>query len=200
MENGSFVPPLPKTSYSCGGPPNRGSCRASRWLQSAYPGASTSYLPIVAFQRSWIADGVGAAGQKSQPSVSNVRLCVRLKGTGVAVCWGGGFGVGVGDGAIGARGPPVGPAFASSPPQAARVEQAKTAVAQNKARRVCMIHEKKFAHLTFSCQPKRLRGADRTAHGEFAVVARIGGPDGSVEFPNNESIHARRPRAPRWVS
>jgi len=30
--------------------------------------------------------------------MSNVRLCVRLKGTGVAVYWGGGVGVGIGDG------------------------------------------------------------------------------------------------------
>jgi hypothetical protein len=33
----------------------------------------------------------------------------------------------------------VGPVFPSSPPQAARVEQAKTAVAQSKALRVCMV-------------------------------------------------------------
>ena len=106
----------------------------------AYPGASTSYLPIAAFQRNWIADGVGALGQESQPSMSNVRLCVRLKGTGVAVYWGGGVGVGVCDGAaVGARAPPVGPAFPSSPPQAARVEQAKIAVAQSKALRACMV-------------------------------------------------------------
>ena len=82
--------------------------------------------------------------------MSNVRLCVRLKGTGVAVYWGGGVGVGVGDGAVGAREPPVGPAFPSSPLQAARIEQAKTAVAQNKARRVCMMHKKEFADMTFS--------------------------------------------------
>jgi hypothetical protein len=31
--------------------------------------------------------------------MSNARLCVRLKGTGVAVYWGGGVGVAVGDGA-----------------------------------------------------------------------------------------------------
>jgi hypothetical protein len=72
--------------------------------------------------------------------MSNVRLCVRLKGTGVAVYWGGGVGVGVGDGAgVGARARPVGPAFPSSPPQEARVEQTKTAVAQSKALRVCMV-------------------------------------------------------------
>jgi hypothetical protein len=70
--------------------------------------------------------------------MSNVRLWVRLKGTGIAVYWGAGVGVGVGDGAVGARAAALGPAF-PSPPQAARVEQAKTAVAQSKARRVCMV-------------------------------------------------------------
>jgi hypothetical protein len=86
--------------------------QAAPWLESAYPGASTSYVPLVAFQRNWIADGVGALGQESQPSMSNVRLCVRLKGTGVAVDWGGGVGVGIGDGAdADGRAPPVGPAF-----------------------------------------------------------------------------------------
>jgi hypothetical protein len=91
-------------------------------------------LPIAAFQRNWIADGVGALGQESQPSMSNVRLCVRLKGTGVAVYWGEAVA------GVGARAPPVGPAFpSSSPPQEARVEQAKTAVAQSKALRVCMM-------------------------------------------------------------
>src|SRR5689334_18516945 len=80
-------------------PPNRRSCIASRRLQSAaYLGASTSYLPIVAFQRNWIVDGVGALGQGSHPSTSSVRLCVRLKGTGVAVYWGGGVGVEIGGG------------------------------------------------------------------------------------------------------
>jgi hypothetical protein len=71
--------------------------------------------------------------------MSNVRLCVRLKGTGVAVYWGGGVaggvGVGVPDGASVARAFP----FPSSPPQAARVEQTKTAVAHSKALRVCIV-------------------------------------------------------------
>ena len=67
--------------------------------------------------------------------MSNVRLCVRLKGTGVAVYWGGGVGVGVSDGASVARAFP----FPSSPSQAARVEQTKTAVAQSKALRVCIV-------------------------------------------------------------
>jgi hypothetical protein len=89
-------------------------------------------LPIAAFQRNWIADGVGALGQESQPKMSSVRLCVRLKGTGVAVYWGGGVGGGIGDGAdTGA------PAFPASPPQAARVEQAKIAIAQSNDRRLC---------------------------------------------------------------
>ena len=69
--------------------------------------------------------------------MSNGRLCVRLKGTGVAVYWiGVGIGDGIGDGADGdARAPPVGPSFPASPPHAARVEQAKNAVAQSKTRR-----------------------------------------------------------------
>jgi hypothetical protein len=47
--------------------------------------------------------------KESQPSMSNVRLCVRSKGTGVAAYWGGGVGIGVGDCAdVGARTPPVG--------------------------------------------------------------------------------------------
>jgi len=91
---------------------------------------------MVAFQRSWIRDGMGTLGQESHPNMSKVLLCVRLKGTGVAVYWGVGVAGGTEDGAVtDARAPPVDPAFpSSSPEQAAKVEQAKTAVAQSTAR------------------------------------------------------------------
>ena len=79
MENRSFVPPLPKTSYYVG--PSQ--IEVLPGLEPAPIGVPRCEHLVFADRgvpSDWIADGVGALGQESQPSMSNVRLFVRLKG------------------------------------------------------------------------------------------------------------------------